>query len=122
MGTSKAGGARKLCALVDEEDDTLALHAERHILYVPETTQVAEVENAAFSAVICADELERCVFQTDQVQADLFPEDAGGLAGNRRQARNSGHDGGGRLSGCTEIVSPEPAISSTKRRGKAVPV
>jgi hypothetical protein len=115
-------GRAKLCTLVDEEDDTLALYAERHILFVPETTQVAEVENAVFSAVICADELERCVFQTDQVQADLFPEDAGGLAGNRRQARNSGHDGGGRLSGCTEIVSPEPAISSTKRRGKAVPV
>lgn len=71
-------GRAKLCTVVDEEDDTLALHAERHILFVPETTQVAEVENAVFSAVTCADELERCVFQTDQIQADLFPEDVGG--------------------------------------------
>jgi hypothetical protein len=71
-------GRAKLCTLVDEEDDTLALHAERHVLFVPETTQMAEVENAVFSAVTCADELERCVFQTDQIQGDLFWEDAGG--------------------------------------------
>ena len=71
-------GRAKLCTVVNEDDDTIALHAERHILFVPETTQVAEVENTVFSAVTCADELERCVFQTDQVQADLFPEDVGG--------------------------------------------
>jgi hypothetical protein len=71
-------GRGKLCTVVDEEDDTLALRAERHILFVPETTQVTEVEDAIFSVVTCADELERCVFQTDQVQADLFPEDVGG--------------------------------------------
>ena len=71
-------GRAKLCTLVDEEDDTLASHAGRHILFVPETTQVAEVENAIFSAVTCAGELERRVFQTDQIQADLFPKDLGG--------------------------------------------
>ena len=69
-------GRAKLCALVDEEDDTLALSAESHVLFVPPRTQLAEVENVVFSAVVCADELERRVFQTDELQ-DWLADEAG---------------------------------------------
>jgi len=71
-------GRAKLCTLVDEEDDTLSLHAERHILFVRTRPRWQRWRNAVLSSVTCANELERCVFQTDQIQADLFPEDAGG--------------------------------------------
>jgi len=70
-------GRAKLSALVDEEDDTLALSAESHVLFVPATTQLAEVENAVFSAVTCADELERRVFQTDELQEDWGADEPG---------------------------------------------
>ena len=61
-------GRSKLCSLVDEEDDTLALTAENHVLFLPGTTQLAEVKNAIFSALICADELEEQIFETDDLQ------------------------------------------------------
>jgi hypothetical protein len=70
-------GRAKLCALLDEEDDTLKLSAETNVLFVPGRTQIEEVENALTSAVVCADELERRVFQTDELQ-DWLADAAGG--------------------------------------------
>ena len=70
-------GCAQLCALVDEEEDTLALSAESHILISPETTPLAEVENTQFSALTCAAELERRIFRTDELLEDRVADEAG---------------------------------------------
>jgi hypothetical protein len=77
LSTHQRLGRTKICSILDENDDTLSLTAETHLIFDPRTTELAEVENALLAVLTCADELEDRVFRTDEISEGWLAEEAG---------------------------------------------
>ncbi|MBN9657048.1 MAG: DEAD/DEAH box helicase family protein [Acidobacteria bacterium] len=77
LSTHQKLGRTKLCSVLDENDDTLSLAAETHVVFDPRTTDLLEAENALLSVLMCADELEDRVFGSDEISEGWLAEEAG---------------------------------------------